>query len=62
MMREVEERAQKAKAQTQREREVEEILRKRPDESVIQDSLDEVGRTSVEVSELLSQRFGKVQK
>jgi hypothetical protein len=54
---------ERVKVQERREEEVEEILRKRPDESVVvQGGIDEAGRTSMEVSEMLNQRFGKVQR
>lgn len=74
LLREEQERARSQEEQERREEEVREILRTRPDGNVsaaarkesermsMQGQLDEVGRASLDVSEMLSKRFGSVQK
>jgi phospholipid-translocating ATPase len=71
---EEEEERQRNEEQEKREAEVREILRSRPDgpasEAAVrqskrmstQDIIDEVGRTSVDISEMLSKRFGSVRR
>ena len=74
LVREEEEKKKREEEQERREEEVREILRRRPDGNVssvakkesermsMQGVMDEVGRASLDVSDMLSQRFGSVKK